>query len=131
MSNPVETGKRSTTDTAWTRSRVGQHLGDKLRQVREARDINTDSLAENLGMTTVAYSRLEEGREIVDVGSLFGILHILCADIRDVWPACSEEPPSSASPLESRTKDRSPEGATGVHNEAETSTRKASDLAKQ
>ena len=72
--------------TAKATSVINNYVGDCIRQIRTAKEIKVQDIAQHAGIPASSYSCLEGGRYKINLDNLFRILQALSADITDVWP---------------------------------------------
>lgn len=59
-------------------------IGEKVRKIRLLRDFKQETLAEKLGITTQAYSKLERDDTKMDTNRLMQIAEILGVSVEDI-----------------------------------------------
>jgi len=60
-------------------------IGKRIRKIRESKDLSQENVAEDLGMTTSAYSKIERGVTDPSTTKLFKVAEVLKVDIRDFF----------------------------------------------
>lgn len=60
-------------------------IGKRIRKIRESKDLSQENVAEDLGMTTSAYSKIERGVTDPSTTKLFKIAEVLKIDIREFF----------------------------------------------
>lgn len=65
---------------------INKYIGDKIRSLRQAKNINQEELAEFLGVTTQAVSRYELGDRKTDNDILFKLADYFNVSINDFFP---------------------------------------------
>jgi transcriptional regulator with XRE-family HTH domain len=56
---------------------VDRHVGSRLRQLRKARGVSQEALAQQLGVTVQQFQKYERGESRIDASRLFDIAHLL------------------------------------------------------
>lgn len=60
-------------------------IGKRIRKIRESKDLSQENMAEDLKMTTSAYSKIERGVTDPSATKLLKIAEILKVDVRDFF----------------------------------------------
>ncbi|HSR67127.1 MAG TPA: helix-turn-helix transcriptional regulator [Acidobacteriota bacterium] len=75
-----------------TKGRINDYVGHRLQQIRKSRKMTSAEVARRAGIPPGSYSCLENGWYRMNLDSLFRILQVLKADIRQVWPRADKSP---------------------------------------
>lgn len=68
---------------------VLRSLGFRLRELRRAKDLTQEKMAERVGMLTPNYARIEQGRANVTVDTLVRLANALVTTVADLFGAPS------------------------------------------
>jgi transcriptional regulator with XRE-family HTH domain len=66
-----------TVESMEQQTEYGAGVGHKIRKVRELRNLTQERVAEQLGMTTSGYSRIERGEVRISIERLEQVAHVL------------------------------------------------------
>lgn len=77
------------------------HVGQRIRDEREAAGLSQADLAERLGTTQTAISYWESGRRVLTVDSLIEIARVLNVAPADLLPAADDDAPADGRPVTS------------------------------
>lgn len=78
---------------------IKKRLGKRIRDLREDRDLRQEDLAPLAGVNSVTLSKIETGRRLPDLSTLYGIaegLKVLPAALLDDGVALQPRPPTEA-----------------------------------
>ena len=64
---------------------IQKNIGQKIRRARQALDLSQESVAEDLGMTKGAFSKIERGLTNVPVTRLMEIAQVLKVNVADFF----------------------------------------------
>jgi transcriptional regulator with XRE-family HTH domain len=64
---------------------VKDTIGQKIRRIRNSKDLTQDNMAYELGITKSAYSKIERGETSITINRLYEIANILEVDITDFF----------------------------------------------
>lgn len=66
------------------------HIGEKIRELRKAKGLNQDALAQALDMSRVAIHNIEKGKHRTTVENLFSLCILLGCTPNDLFPPTSD-----------------------------------------
>ena len=69
-----------------------KNIGQKIRRARQALDLSQESVAEDLGMTKGAFSKIERGITNVPVTRLIEIAGVLKVDVAEFFESTTPKP---------------------------------------
>jgi transcriptional regulator with XRE-family HTH domain len=75
-----------------------KNIGQKIRRARQALDLSQESVAEDLGMTKGAFSKIERGLTNVPVTRLIEIAQVLKVDVANFFESTATAKPKAEDP---------------------------------